>query len=175
MKRTKKLLINCSIIAIILFSFYYFGGFYISKEQCVIETVRALYGNETETIMEFQNKNSLITLMANTKEKTFSLVGTKKIGFLYRTASSSVGQKINEDELIEISGLFSSEIGMVIIVYRNDPSIHKIEVVFGNGDTMILEKWESDFVGFMLDSDNWQSATYKAYDIDNQLIDEIYY
>lgn len=175
MKKNKKLLINTGIIGIILFSFYYFGGFYFSKNQCIIETVRALYGNEAEFIMEFQNNHHSVTLMANTDEKSFSLVGTQKFGLLYHSASSFVGEKIDQNHMFDVSGLSTSKQGMVVIAYRNNPSIHRVEVEFDNGDTIILDEWKQNFVGLMIDSKDWQSATYKAYDIHHQLIEERYY
>ena len=42
MRRVKKIIFKISIIALLLFTFYYFGGWYFSKNQCIQETLRGL-------------------------------------------------------------------------------------------------------------------------------------
>lgn len=175
MKRNRKLIRNSVLIAIFLFFIYYFGGYYLSKEQCILETMRGLYANESEKILELENGNRSFTLMADEDEKTYSLIGTRKIGFLYRTASSSVGITIREENKIHISGLYNSDSGMVITVYRNDPSICKIEAALESGETVTFDEWIGNFSGLVLDTGDFYNGIYKAYDTDNQLIEEVSY
>lgn len=175
MKRGKKLLINVSIIMVILLGIYYFGGYYISKEQCITETLRALYAYEKDVIMEFEHNNRSYTLLADADQKTYSIVGTRKIGFLYHTDSSSTGFQIKEEHGIDVFGMYNNEIGTVIFVYRNDKSIAKVDAELENGDVIMLNEWKSDYVGFLLEDSEWLNGTYKAYDDSNQLIEEVCY
>lgn len=175
MKRNRKLIRNSVLIAIFLFFIYYFGGYYLSKEQCILETMRGLYANESEKILELENGNRSFTLMADEDEKTYSLIGTRKIGFLYRTASSSVGITIREENKIHISGLYNSDSGMIITVYRNDPSICKVEAALESGEIITFDEWHGNFAGIVLDKDGWYNGTYKAFDAAGQMVEEISY
>ena len=176
MKRLKKLTIHISIIAVLLFLFYYFGGYYFSQEQCIKETLRGLYGTETKRIMELENGNYTATLFADTDKMTMSIVGTKKIGFLYHTAESSVDAAINQTGKFYPHGIYNSQIGFVIFLYRNEKSIDRIEVTMSNGKVYVLDEWNNDFVGLKLSldeiSDDIAQGIYRAYDASNQLIDE---
>ncbi len=176
MKRIKKLAIHSIIIAILLFLFYYFSGYYFSKEQCIEETLLGLYGTETNRIMELENGNYTATLFADTEKKTISVVGTKKIGFLYHTAESSVDAAINQTGKFYPHGIYNSQIGFVVFIYRNDKSIERIEVTMNNGQIYILDEWNNDFVGFKLlpdeITDDIPQGIYRAYDASNQLIEE---
>ena len=82
MKKGKKLLINIFLISIILLFLFYFGGYYISKDQCIKESLRGLYAKETEIIMELKRGNRYRILVADTDNKTHSIIGVKKLGFL---------------------------------------------------------------------------------------------
>lgn len=176
MKRSKKLVINLTLIFVLLLFFYYFGGYYISKEQCVIETLRGLYGTETREIMELRQGNYIATLMADAEDKSFSIVGTKKIGFLYRTASSSIGIKNEDgDKLLVVSGNFSSDAGFVIFLHRNDKTIETVEVLLENGESFTITEWYEDYAGYVKDYNDWQSGTYKAYNASGELVGEVFY
>lgn len=175
MKRGKKLIRNLAVILVLLLGFYYFGGYYISKEQCVIETLRGLYGTETRKVMELRQKNYFATLMAGEEDESFSIVGTKKIGFLYRTASSSVGIKNDKEEILKISGMASSDHGMVIFLCRNDKSIETVEVLLENGETFTITEWYEDYAGYIREDHNWESGTYRAYNAEGELVGEVYY
>lgn len=176
MKRIKKLSIHSIIIAVLLFIFYYFGGYYFSKDQCIQETLRGLYGTETDCIMELKNNNYTATLFADIEKKTLSIVGTKKIGFLYHTASSSVSGKIDQTGKFYPHGIYNSEMGFVVFLYRNDKSIEKVEVTMNNGQIYVLDEWTNDFVGLKLSPDeiteDIPQGIYRAYDASNQLIYE---
>ena len=57
MKRNKKFVRNCIIIFSILFSIYYFGNFYFSKEKCLEDMMISLYLEDYEVIDELKVGN----------------------------------------------------------------------------------------------------------------------
>lgn len=173
MKRNRKLIRNSVLIAIFLFFIYYFGGYYLSKEQCILETMRGLYGTETEKVLELENGNRSLTLMANEDAKTYSLIGTQRIGFLYQTASSSVGTEIRNENSLHISGMYGNDYGMAIVIYRNNKSICKVTATLESGDTITFDEWHGNFAGLILDTDGWYHGIYKAYDATGQLVEEM--
>lgn len=131
MKRGKRLIRNSCIIAVLLFGFCYFGGFYLSKEECVKDTIRGLYGIESEVIEELRNKRIYTTIVINEEKKTASVVGTKKYGPFYHASSSFMGMKMNDLDCIDIDGCWTDERGtMVLVIYRNAQDIAKVEVSF---------------------------------------------
>lgn len=175
-RRSKKLVRNLVLIFAIFFFFYYFGGYYFSKQQCVLETLRAHYSEETRKILEVQQGNYLITLMADENDESFSMVGTKKAGFLYRTASGSYNNKIDKEKGITISAMGSSDRGIVVCIYRNDKSIDKVEVQLENGKTYLITDWHEDYACYTRDKDEMSYATYRAYNREGDLVgEEIYY
>ncbi len=175
MKRIRKLAMQSIIIAILLCIFYYFGGYYISKEECIRETLRGLYATETNIVMEVGKRYFTITLVTDKENQSYSLIGTQRIGFLYRTGSSSTGHKINSNNKLDITGFYDKSMGSVLYIYRNDPAIQKIEVIMVDGTTFILDEWHENFTGYHINSDQWRLNTYKAYDASNQLIYETVY
>ena len=176
MKRGKKLAINLVLIFAILLGLYYFGGFYFSKEQCVLETLRGLYGTETREVMELRQGNYIFTIMADEAGESFSIVGTKKVGFLYRTGSSSVGVTIDKERAIKVSGMFSSDRGGVVAIYRNNPEVVRIEVEMKNGEQHTITEWQENFACFTVnDKKEWHPGTYKAYNAAGELIEEVEY
>jgi len=175
MNRGKKLLRNVVLIFIFSSFFYYYGGFYVSRQQCVTETVRGLYGRETREVMELRRHNYSFTLMAEENNESFSVVGTKKKGLLYQTASSSIGIPIDKEDILKISGMGSSDYGSVVFMYRNDKTIEKVEVHLENGELLLITDWHEDYAGYLRKDHDWQSGTYKAYNAAGELIGEVYY
>ena len=175
MNRNKKLIRNCCLIIVILYVIYFFGGYFLSKEECIHDTLRGLHANQTKTIMEFRNKNHFETLMTDEEMETYSLTGTKKVGFLYQTASGSHNNKISKEQIIDIIGSWSREMGLIIIVYRNNPEIAKIEVELEDGSEFVLSEWKDNFSGQLLDKDDWLNGIYKVYNSNNELIEIIEY
>lgn len=175
MNRGKKLIRNLAVILVLLLGFYYFGGYYVSRQQCIIETLRGLYGTETREIMELRQGNYIATLMADEDDESFSIVGTKKIGFLYRTGSSSIGIQNDKKEILKISGMASSDHGMVIFLCRNNKTIEKVEVLLENGESFTITEWQEDYAGYIREDHNWESGTYKAYNAEGELVGEVYY
>lgn len=176
MKRGKKLIRNICIIAVLLCGFYYFGGFYLSKEECVRDTIRGLYGNENEVIAELRNKRIYTTIVINEEMKTASVVGTKKYGPFYHTASSFVGMKMSDSDCIDVDGCWTSERGnMVLVVYRNNQDIAKVEASLEDGSIVTVDEWTKDFAVLSIETEDWLNGTYKAYDSAGNLIGEVEY
>lgn len=176
MNRSKKLVRNLAIVLVLLFGFYYFGGYYISKEQCVVETLRGLYGTETREIMELHLDNYTATLMADETGGTFSIVGTKKAGPFYRTASSVIGVKIDKEKAIRVSGQFSSDEGGVVFIYRTTPEVVRVEVEMQDGEQHTITEWTEDFAGFVVNNkEEWYPGYYRAYNAKGELLEEVYY
>lgn len=175
MKRSKRLIRNVIIIVILLCATYYFGGYYISKEQCVIETIRALYGSQGNHIMEFDTGEIDYTIVVNEEVGEISLVGTKERGFLYQTASSYVGAKIDKSECIDTFGMAGSEIGMLIIVSRVDDTVVRVEAELSDGNIIVFDDWKGNYAGTHIPGEEWYSGTYRAYDSSGNIIGELQY
>jgi len=175
MNRGKRLIRNLFLILAVLFLFGYFRGYYVSKQQCVMETLRGHYGTETREIMEIKRGNYIVTLMADKNDESFSLVGTKKVGFLYQTASGLIGKKINKEKCMTIAGEGSSDRGFLACIFRNDKSIEKVEVQFENGETYLITDWQEDYACFMREGEEWWYGTYRAYNAEGELVGEEMY
>lgn len=173
MKRGKKLLINISIIALILWGIYYFGGYYVSKEQCIKENLRGSYTYETETIMEFEDFNRYITLLADLEKKTYSIVETKMSGIFYRASSTINGFSIKDEYAIDVFGMYDEKKGTPIFVYRNDKSIVKVEVELENRETVTLDEWNNDYAGYLQGDNEFVKGTYRVYNANDELIEEM--
>ena len=173
MKRGKRLLINVSIIMLLLFVEYYFGGHYFSKEECIQDTLRGLYAYETENIMEFKKGKRIVTLMADLDEKTYSVVSVQRNGFLYNADDCFTGHPIEENNTFDVLGVYDEDTGSFIGVYRNDKSITKVIVDTKNGEEIILDDWKQDFVGCLYDEDVMlREMTYRAYNASGELVAE---
>lgn len=176
MNRSKKLVRNLIIIAMFLSVFFYFNGFYFSKQKCVTETLRGLYSTETsKEVMELRYGNCIATVMAEENDESFSIIETNKKAFFYRTGDCSTGIKIDKEKSMTISGIGSEE-QIAVFIYRNDKSIDRVEVVTENGETYTIAEWHEDYAGYVRENHNWESATYKAYNAEGELVgEEIYY
>ena len=173
MKKGKKLLINTILILIILLFAFYFGGYYLSKEQCIMESLRGLYAKETEIIMELKRGNRSRVLVADTDNKTHSIIGVKKMGLLYHVDNTHSGMPIKEENVIDIVSAYGEEIGTVIIVYRNDKSVAKVEVEFDSGDVVTMDDWKKDYVGCLEKENVFSNGVYRAYNASSELIGEL--
>lgn len=175
MKRNRKLFINSCIITILLFCFYYIGRYYISQDDCIYDTIRSLYGNEFNEVMEFKKDNEYRTLLVDDNFETCSIVGTKRVGLFYQPSGSIVGDKIKKDRSIEITGEWTRDFGMVLIIYRTNENVEKVIVEFEDGSKVTFNDWKQNFSGVLLDKDNWYNGIYKVYNTNNKLIEEIEY
>lgn len=173
MKRGKKLLINLSIIMLILLVEYYLGGYYISKEKCIQDTLRGLYAYETENIMEFKKGKRIITLMANLDKKTYSIVSVKRNGFLYHTDDCFTGHPIEDNNTFDVLGVYDEDTGSFIGIYRNDKSITKVTVGTENAEVVTLDDWKQDFAGCLYEEDMMlREMIYRAYNASGELVEE---
>ncbi len=176
MKRVKKILFKISIIALLLFTFYYFGGWYFSKNQCIQETLRGYCITNYKKIMELESKNYTALLYTDTNTAKISIIGIQNFGILYHEGSSAPSGTLNQTKPFYPYGSYDSDVGFVVFIYRNDPSIERIEISMNNGNLYALDDWNNNFVGFYLTPDEITEeipqGTYRAYDASNQLIHE---
>lgn len=173
MNRKKKLIRNIVILSLIL-SFYYFtGGIYLTKESCIMDSVRGLYSNEKEIITSEKINSYEVTLLADRENLTAAIFSTKKTGPFYRIGGSMIGSEIHQDVPIDIDGMFDSDFGSVVYIYRNDKSIEEIEVVKGNGETVMINVWEKDFILIAYeDTDSWTHTICRVYDENHEIVYE---
>ena len=175
MNRVRKLILNTFVIICVLFLIYYFGGFYISREQCIQETMKALYANETERIYDFEHNHRYKSVYWHPDNKTVSIIGTKQFGFLYQTDSCSTSNQIREDMIIDIIGSYNRDFGgMVVVIYRNDPNVSKIIVDYEPFDVQ-LDFWNGDFTGAVMLGNELYRGIYRVYDHQDQLLAEMEY
>lgn len=176
MKRIRKLTINIVVIISILFSYYYFYGYYFSKDQCILETRRSLYINDDQKIDEIVKDDCYYTLFADLEKKSFSVVGTKRIGFLYHTISGDmIDQTINQDTNIHVVGSYSSDYGMNIVVYKNNKNVDRVEIVFEDGQDITIDDWENDFAFINVHCYSYLDGLYRSYDKNDFVIDAVEY
>lgn len=175
MSRKKKLMFNVTIISILLYVFYYFGGLYVSKEQCIVETMRGLYVKGNEIFIEVRSGNEIKTLVGDTTEGVVSMIGTKQFGFLYRTSDCFTNQTLKKDQAFNIIAGYNSDAGQTIFVFRNNKDIAYIELKLNNGTNVVFDEWSSDFAGTILDTNDWVSGVYKAYSSNGELLEVMEY
>ena len=173
MKKGKKLLVNILIILNLLLIGFYFGGFYISKEQCIRESLRALYAHETDIVMELKNVTRSKVLVIDSNKKTHSIVGVKKFGFLYHTDNSTTGFSIKEENVIDFIASYDEKLGTAIYIYRNDKSVATVEVEFDSGDVVTMDDWKKDYVGCLQKENVFGKGIYRAYNASGELIGEL--
>ena len=171
MKRERKLFRNIIIISALLYVFYYFGGYYISKEQCIKETMRSLYVKEDNVIMEIQNDNDIRTLVVDDNLSSVSVIGTRKAGLFYHTASCSTGMNIKKDQAFSIHSSYNSDIGLTSFIYRNNKDIAYIELTLNDGTLVVIDEWHDDFAGVIVDTEEVYGI-YRGYDVNGNLIEE---
>ena len=174
MKRKIKLIRNCVLSIIILFGIYYFGGFYFSKENYMFDKLRSLRIEQAEIIMEFIHDNECITVVHDKEENFIGLIGSKRIGILYVSDSSSIRKIEESNENVLITGMASST-KQIIVLYRMNPNISKVIAEFEDGTEKQFDNWTCDFDGTMLERDNWLNGKYKVYNSNNELIEVIEY
>lgn len=171
MKRERKLFRNIIIISALLYTFYYFGGYYISKEQCITETMRSLYVKEENIVLEVQTGNHIRTLVVDDSLSTLSIIGMRKAGPFYHTASCSTGMNIKKDQAFSIYSVYNSDSGLTSFVYRNNKDIAYIELILNDGSIVVLDNWHKDFAGVIVDTEEVYGI-YRGYDVNGELIEE---
>ena len=173
MSKRKKLIRNI-IILVLLCAFYYFiSSCYLTKEACIMDSVRGLYSKETEIITDARINDYEVTLLADLDNLTAAIFATKKTGLCYSIGNNMTGSRINRDVPIDMDGFFDSDVGSVLYIYRNDKAIDEIEVVLRSGETVIMNEWEKDFILITYeDTDNWKPTICRVYDENNELVYE---
>lgn len=174
MTRSKKLFMNLGFIVLILGCFYFFGGYYFSKDTCIEDTLKALYIEDSQLVNEWENEHTSLLLFLNEDETLFSTVVLHKTAFLYHIDSTATNQTLNKTSSFYPYVNYSQDIGTCIYLYRNDPNIDKIYLTTQDGYQMIFEEWHNNFSGKIVDEDHdrFYLAKYQAYDQKNRLIEE---
>lgn len=182
MKRMKKTIRNLILIAILVVLWMYFNGYYISKEQCVLETARGLYATgdivmelnyDINTSQTENGKKYSFTVLSDEEKGTCSIIGTKKVGFLYKPYHSSVNHIINDENIVDFLSYYTTEAGEIVVVHRNDKKVERINFEKEDGTFMILDEWKGDFVGFVGEqSDMLYESAYQVCDKNGNLLEK---
>lgn len=169
--RKKRLIKNILFISIIFFLHYFFSGYYLSREECILDNTRGLYSETYDEVLVLERKNYQVTLLANFEKMTNSLAKTKKIGPFYRhQGGHSDSSLIIENEAFGFTYCWDENIKLCIVLYRLDKNIDYIVAILDNGETVLFDDWAKDFSGRLIVSDKILHGTYYAYDVDDQLI-----
>lgn len=175
MNRVKILIRNIVIILLLILVSCYINGVYISKENCILDSLRALYGTEREFVTEIDLTKASFTLMFDSDKKTVSMIGVEKHGPFYTAGNCSVGDKIDEDAPFDVFGYYSLNSGPIYYVYRNDKNIDRVEVELENGTSFVLDEWIKDFAVMHIEALQWSNGLYRAYDQEGNFMYEITY
>ena len=187
MNRTKKLIKYGLIILVYLVFRFYFGGFYFSKEKCEKDILRSIYATDDVYIMEFPkdvvyqsellNGNLTRRIYFDPNDKTVSIVDIEKRGLLYHAEIAYIQDVLMYDtgDIVVIWNKGQKE-GDFLLIYRNNPNVHQIEIERGDGSTSIWWGWKENFVGVFLDrNEGYYYHKCKAFDKQGNLITEIPY
>ena len=174
--RKKRLIKNILFISIICFLHYFFSGYYLSREECILDNTRGLYSKTYDEVLVLERKNHQITLLGNFENMTHSLAKTKKIGPFYRhQGGHSDSSLIIENEAFGFSYHWDENIKLCLVLYRFDKNIDYIVAVLENGETVLFNDWSQDYTARLIVSDKILHGTYYAYDADDHLITEQIY
>ena len=176
MTRLKKLMMNCLVINIISGCMYYFGGYYLSKERCIEDTLKSCYATPQEKLIEYENNRCVVTLFQNKENDTHSILETNKRGMFYYPGSGVVDSPKWKSEPFWFSYLHGDGLGIVVYFYRNNPEIETIEMVLENGDQFVFSDWKEDFASCLIDEEidfKYVGTFCKAYDASGNLIHEL--
>ena len=183
MKRNKKMIRNAVIILLVCFFYFYMNGYYLTKEACIMDTIRGLYRKEYEVVTSLKNKSYEFTIMADQENQTFSMISTKKAGFLYHLAGTIItGMKFDEDRPVSMTGTVDSDFGTVAIIHRNDKEIEEVELltdIVGERidpnthqyPSVIRSDWDNDFMILCYDNKmEWVHTICRVYDDNGEIV-----
>ena len=187
MSRAKKLIINLILIVICLMAIYHFGGFYISKDQCVKEQLRGIHVNLEEPATTIKEGNMVYTIFVNDESYKVEddlasngshlVVVTQKIGFLYR--AKSYQEMTGDENNITVSWFKTpDEKGYIVVAERKDDSIARADVLMllGFTDTVQVkfEHWENNVAATYVEGELMNFGTYQTYDEAGNLIEDLW-
>ena len=176
MNRIKKLVRNTMIIILVLIGFYYYGGFYLSREEYIKDYLKGFYRKENEYILEFNYKNRYKSIIADLDNKTYAVIGTRKIGFLY-VSDGSYKYEIDIEKIIDTKYVYDSDMnGLILFIYRNNDQVDYVIFESKDGEKYKIDDWNKNFSIIKIDG-NFSNLSvegiYKIYDKNNQLIEEV--
>ena len=179
MKRGKKIIVNICLVLLLLIGMCYLGGFYISKTQCELECLEAQYRDEKEKVLELCIGEKIYSLYRGADDKTFAMVSTEKMGFLYRNAEFlGMAGKTFDEQVLDIEYFndhTSRENEFIIMLYRTDSRLTKVEVELKNGEDIMVDEWKQDFATYYVETEDglYPRCIFYCYDETGKLIDEI--
>ncbi len=178
MNRFKKLVINICVITSLLGLFYYFSGYYISKNKCIEDMLEFFNSDDTRIIKEITKDNITRVILTDRDNESISVIKLEKYGFLYKTGSSSLNQPIDKKNSFVIYTYFDTSFEHSIIIYRNNKDIDNIKITFRDNREISHNEWIGDFMYISdwtekLGSHNF--GLYEAFDKEGNLIEQIEY
>lgn len=191
MSRKKKFIRNSIFIAIILIGYFFYNGYFISKEKCLEQLKNALYLQDNIVLEEIQDDENILFVLIDEKDETFSFIRMeeylnflykhRKIGYVGATNElyGELRMKIQKDHSFDYyhTSLDQEAIGDIFLIHRNNPNVHEIELFLDDNSTIRLNDWNNDYIIMVSFLDIYvdSTKTIKAYDINNQLIEEVEY
>ena len=174
MNRKTKIIINILLIISIFFGyFYYIHGYYISKQECIDDSLKAFYNEHTNIpVLSFSNNKSDITLYTDIKNSKFTVLEISK-HFLFYKCDESESSYNDIDKALAITWIESKEMGLLFFAYRVDKNIDTVEIVFTNGTVVKNNEWYGDYCGFYSTKDCYLDFSCRVYDMNNNLIETV--
>lgn len=172
--RIKKLIKNSILICILFiggcFYLFYFGGFYLSKEESVQEYLKIEEFEDSECIFEIEDNNIIYEFHEKEDHSEYKILNTKRNLLGYKTICYYHGLVDFEEEL-SIEGGWSRDIGMYIILRRNNPEIRYVELKMNNNnDEYTFSNWLNEYSWKILEYNDWRKGKYYSYDKDGNLL-----
>ena len=166
MNKMKKIIINLAIIVIILLGIYHFGGFYVSKDQCVEDYIRGQHIELEDPAMEIKEGNMIYTIYATEEKHHFALI-TQKIGFLYR--AKGYCEMSGDTHNVTVSWFETvNEKGYIVVA--------NLLMMLWFTDTVQLtfDEWNNNIAATYVEGEKMNFATYQTYDESGNLIEDLW-
>lgn len=175
MNKEKKLTRNVLILVLYFVIVRFFSGYYISAENCDLHTMRKFYTLDDIYLMEVTHNNQTRKLYFDEVNKTVSWIGHEKIGGFYRSNSFYDESYISySNNRITLFCFGLSDVGgELALIYRNDPTISKIEIIYDDGEHVLLDDWKGNVCIGRLRSDGDFSGIYIPHDIEGNVLEDI--
>lgn len=191
MNRKRKLIRNCIIIGIIILANYFVNGYYLSKEKCLEQLKNTLYLKDNIVLEEIQDDETILFVLMDEKNDAFSFIRMEEcMNFLYQQSMIGFNGKTNEvygelrmkiqkDYSFDYYSTFVDHDSQfdVNLIHRNNLDVYEIELPLNNNKSIRLNNWNNDYIIFVNNPDCYvdETKTIKAYDENNQLIEEVEY
>ena len=175
MNKEKKLTRNVLILVLYFVIARFFSGYYISAENCDLHTMRKFYALDDIYLMDVTHNNQTMKLYFDEINKTVSWIGHEKIASFYRSNSYyEEGYISYSNNRIALFRFGHSEMGgEFVLIYRNDPTISKIEVFYDDGERVLLDDWKGNICIGRVGEEISFSGRYIPYDAEGNVLEDI--